>query len=122
MSRKEVAAKFLRDNPILDRHIEVGTKALRRELMSGETLRAPRQQLRRLRASVFDLLSKFNENARLPGAHLLFVNPPISLGRPEPFVPIPFIRKTVGPIRKNKKGEGRHRIATLRRCREQQIA
>jgi hypothetical protein len=44
-----------RDNPHSDRFIEVGTKALRRELMSGETLRAPRQQLRRLRASAFDL-------------------------------------------------------------------
>ncbi|MDX6614077.1 MAG: hypothetical protein QOD75_3263 [Blastocatellia bacterium] len=36
----------MRDNPILDRLIVVGTKALRRGLMSGETLRAPRQQLR----------------------------------------------------------------------------
>jgi len=36
----------LLDNPILDRLIVVGTKALRRGLMSGETLRAPRQQLR----------------------------------------------------------------------------
>jgi hypothetical protein len=44
-----------RDNPLSYRFIEVGTKALRRELMSGETLRAPRQQLRRLRASAFDL-------------------------------------------------------------------
>ncbi len=45
----------LGDNPLLDRLIEVGTKAPRRGLMSGETLRAPRQQLRRLRASAFVL-------------------------------------------------------------------
>jgi hypothetical protein len=50
-------AKFFRDNLFLDRLIEVGTKALRRELMSGETLRAPRQQLRRLHASAFDFQS-----------------------------------------------------------------
>src|SRR5215208_3968072 len=49
------SAEILRDNPILDRLIEVDTKALRRGLVSGETLRAPRQQLRRLRASAFDL-------------------------------------------------------------------
>ncbi|MFS8085232.1 MAG: lipopolysaccharide heptosyltransferase I, partial [Acidobacteriota bacterium] len=36
------AAEILRDNPLLDRLIEVDTKALRRGLMSGETLRAPR--------------------------------------------------------------------------------
>jgi hypothetical protein len=44
---------FLRDNPVSDRAIEDGTKALRRGLMSGETLRAPRQQLRPLLASAF---------------------------------------------------------------------
>ena len=44
---RRVHRKIFRDNPILDRLIEVGTKALRRGLMSGETLRAPRQQLRR---------------------------------------------------------------------------
>jgi hypothetical protein len=43
------------DNPISDHLIEVGTKALRRWLMSGETLRAPRQQLRPLGASAFVL-------------------------------------------------------------------
>ena len=53
-----IGTKKLRDNPLSDRFIEVGTKALRRELMSGETLRAPRQQLRRLRASAFDLFRK----------------------------------------------------------------
>jgi hypothetical protein len=66
------AAKILRDNPILDRLIEVGTKALRRGLMSGETLRAPRQQLRRLRASAFDLLAKSPAIARFSGAHYFF--------------------------------------------------
>ena len=35
-------SEILRDNPLLDRLIEVDTKALRRGLMSGETLRAPR--------------------------------------------------------------------------------
>ncbi|HEV2837153.1 MAG TPA: hypothetical protein VGW58_17675, partial [Pyrinomonadaceae bacterium] len=44
-------SEILKDNPVLDRLIEVDTKALRRGLMSGETLRAPRQQLRRLLAS-----------------------------------------------------------------------
>ncbi len=66
------AAKILRDNPILARLIEVGTKALRRGLMSGETLRAPRQQLRRLRASAFDLLPKSPAIARLSGARRVF--------------------------------------------------
>src|SRR5216684_5730615 len=53
------ATEILRDNPLLDRLIEVDTKALRRGLMSGETLRAPRQQLRLLRASAFDLALDF---------------------------------------------------------------
>jgi lipopolysaccharide heptosyltransferase I len=48
------AAEILRDNPLVDRLIEVDTKALRRWPVSGETLLAPRQQLRRLRASTFD--------------------------------------------------------------------
>ncbi|HJU54953.1 MAG TPA: glycosyltransferase family 9 protein [Pyrinomonadaceae bacterium] len=48
------AAEILRDNPMLDTLIEVDTKALRRWPVSGETLLAPRQQLRRLRASSFD--------------------------------------------------------------------
>jgi len=52
-------AEILRDNPLLDRLIEIDTKALRRGLMSGETLRAPRQQLRLLRASAFDLALDF---------------------------------------------------------------
>jgi hypothetical protein len=60
--------KILRDNLFLDRLIEVGTKALRRGLMSGETLRAPRQQLRRHRASAFDLSTKSPVIARLSGA------------------------------------------------------
>src|SRR5258708_39814076 len=53
------SAEILRDNPDLDLLIEVQTKALRRGLMSGETLRAPRQQLRLLRASAFDLALDF---------------------------------------------------------------
>ena len=72
------AAEILRDNPLLDRLIEVDTKALRRGLVSGETLRAPRQQLRQLRASAFDLaldfqgLLKSASIARLSGAHRVF--------------------------------------------------
>ena len=53
------AAEILRDNPSLDRLIEVDTKALRRWPVSGETLLAPRQQLRRLRASTFDAALDF---------------------------------------------------------------
>src|SRR6267378_4688859 len=72
------SAEILRDNPLLDRLIEVDTKALRRGLMSGETLRAPRQQLRLLRASAFDLaldfqgLLKSAMVARLSGARRVF--------------------------------------------------
>ena len=72
------AAEILRDNPILDRLIVVDTKALRRGLVSGETLRAPRQQLRQLRASAFDLaldfqgLLKSASVARLSGARRIF--------------------------------------------------
>lgn len=72
------ASEILRDNPLLDRLIEVDTKALRRVLMSGETLRAPRQQLRRLRASAFDValdfqgLLKSASIARLSGARRVF--------------------------------------------------
>src|SRR5881392_2695628 len=68
------SSEILKDNPILDRLIEVDTKALRRGLMSGETLRAPRQQLRLLRASAFELaldfqgLIKSSMIARLSGA------------------------------------------------------
>jgi lipopolysaccharide heptosyltransferase I len=67
-------AEILRDNPLLDRLIVIDTKALRRGLMSGETLRAPRQQLRLLRASAFELaldfqgLIKSSMIARLSGA------------------------------------------------------
>ena len=53
------AAEILRDNPLLNRLIEVDTKALRRWPVSGETLLAPRQQLRRLRASSFDVALDF---------------------------------------------------------------
>ncbi len=72
------AAEILRDNPLLDRLIEVVTKVPRRGLMSGETLRAPRQQLRRLRASAFDIaldfqgLLKSASIARLSGARRVF--------------------------------------------------
>jgi lipopolysaccharide heptosyltransferase I len=72
------SAEILRDNPIIDRLIEVDTKALRRGLVSGETLRAPRQQLRQLRASAFDLaldfqgLLKSASIARLSGARRIF--------------------------------------------------
>src|SRR5687767_8640460 len=71
-------SEILKDNPVLDRLIEVDTKALRRGLMSGETLRAPRQQLRRLRASAFDIaldfqgLLKSASIARLSGARRVF--------------------------------------------------
>lgn len=54
------AAEVLRDNPLVDRLIELDTKALRRwRPVSGETLLAPRQQLRRLRASAFDVALDF---------------------------------------------------------------
>src|ERR671930_2569309 len=72
------SSEILRDNPLVDRLIEVDTKALRRGLMSGETLRAPRQQLRRLRASAFDIaldfqgLLKSASIARLSGARRIF--------------------------------------------------
>jgi len=75
---EERASEILKDNPLLDRLIEVDTKALRRGLMSGETLRAPRQQLRRLRASAFDIaldfqgLLKSAMIARLSGARRIF--------------------------------------------------
>jgi heptosyltransferase I len=71
-------AEILRDNPFVDRLIEVDTKALRRWPMSGETLLAPRQQLRRLRASSFDAaldfqgLLKSAAIARLSGARRLY--------------------------------------------------
>src|SRR6266704_1090577 len=72
------SAEILRDNPLVDRLIEVDTKALRRGLMSGETLRAPRQQLRLLRASAFDLALDFQGLlksafiARLSGARRIY--------------------------------------------------
>jgi heptosyltransferase-1 len=75
---ERASIEILRDNPLLDRLIEVDTKALRRGLMSGETLRAPRQQLRRLRASAFDValdfqgLLKSASIARLAGARRVF--------------------------------------------------
>ena len=53
------SAEILRDNPFLKTLIEVDTKGLRRWPMSGETLPATRRQLRRLRASPFDLALDF---------------------------------------------------------------
>src|ERR1700753_3008201 len=53
------AAEILRDNHFLNTLIEVDTKALRRWPVSGETLPATRRQLRRLRASAFDLAIDF---------------------------------------------------------------
>jgi heptosyltransferase-1 len=71
-------AEILRDNPFLNSLIEVDTKALRRWPMSGETLLALRQQLRRLRASAFDTaldfqgLLKSASIARLSGARRVY--------------------------------------------------
>ncbi|MEK6279270.1 MAG: lipopolysaccharide heptosyltransferase I [Acidobacteriota bacterium] len=92
------SSEILRDNPILDRLIEVDTKALRRGLMSGETLRAPRQQLRRLRASAFDLaldfqgLLKSASIARLSGARRIFGFSRESLREPASRI---FLSKTI---------------------------
>lgn len=72
------ASQILKDNPLLDRLIELDTKGLRRWPASGETLLAARQQLRRLRASTFDLaldfqgLLKSATIARLSGAKQVF--------------------------------------------------
>lgn len=72
------SAEILRDNPLLKSLIEVDTKALRRWPSSGETLQAPRQQLRRLRASTFDSaldfqgLLKSATIARLSGARRIY--------------------------------------------------
>ena len=103
-AKKQSAAKFFRDNPILDRLIEVGTKALRRELMSGETLRAPRQQLRRLHASAFDLLIKSPVIARLSGARciLRLLFPALTEPALASFLSrFPTIQKFVQLVRKN---------------------
>ncbi len=53
------AAEILRNNPFLQRLIEVDTKALRRKNPIGETLLAARLQLRELRSSVFDVALDF---------------------------------------------------------------
>ena len=92
------SSEILRDNPLLDRLIEVDTKALRRGLMSGETLRAPRQQLRRLRASAFDIaldfqgLLKSASIARLSGARRVFGYSRTALREPASAL---FLSKTV---------------------------
>ena len=72
------AAEILRDNPAVKNLIVIDTKALRRRPVSGETLLATRQQLRRLRASAFDFsldfqgLIKSATIARLSGARRRF--------------------------------------------------
>ena len=102
--QEQGATKILGDNPILDRLIEVGTKALRRELMSGETLRAPRQQLRRLHASAFDLFIKSLVIARLSGARciLRLLLPTLTEPALESFLSrFPIIQKFVQLVRKN---------------------
>jgi hypothetical protein len=102
--KKQSAARFFRDNPILAILIEVGTKALTRELMSGETLRAPRQQLRRLHASAFDLLIKSPVKARLSGARCFLSRLLRVLTEPvlQSFLPqFPIIQKFVQLVRKN---------------------
>ena len=97
------SAEILRDNPLLDRLIEVDTKALRRGLMSGETLRAPRQQLRRLRASAFDValdfqgLLKSASIARLSGARRVFGYSRAGLREPASAL---FLSKTVAVPKK----------------------
>ena len=53
------SAEILKDNPLVNTLIEVDTKGLRRWPVSGETLPATRRQLRRLRASPFDLAIDF---------------------------------------------------------------
>ena len=82
------AAEILRDNHLLNRLIEVDTRALRRWSVFGETLLAPRQQLRRLRASAFDLtldfqgLIKSAAIARLSGAARRYGYAPEALREP----------------------------------------
>jgi ADP-heptose:LPS heptosyltransferase len=113
------AAEVLRDNPILDRIIEVGTKALRRGLMSGETLRAPRQQLRRLRASAFDLLPKSPAIARLSGARRVFGFCFQASGEPaiqRSLSQLLSIQKNVRVIRKNSALVTRYWNAESKRC------
>src|ERR1044072_2222994 len=58
---EQSTSEILRDNPLIDRLIEVDTKALRRGLMSGETLRAPHTLLRRLVPSPFGEKIVFQE-------------------------------------------------------------
>jgi lipopolysaccharide heptosyltransferase I len=82
------STEILRDNQIINRLIEVDTKALRRWPVSGETLLAPRQQLRRLRASSFDIALDFQGLiksafiARLSGARRRYGFAPTALREP----------------------------------------
>ena len=72
--------------------------------MSGETLRAPRQQLRRLRASAFDLLLKLPAIARLSGARRVFGFPREGSHKSATYLvrsAIAKIQKNVQMIRKN---------------------
>jgi hypothetical protein len=132
-SRFKEQAETLRDNPILNRLIEVGTKALRRGLMSGETLRAPRQQLRRLRAWAFDLLLKTPVIARFFGARYSFrflsgaFRPPANPLLPTRFLLIQkivqVIQKTFAAVTKGRNSEstiGTH--AALCLLRERPVA
>jgi hypothetical protein len=68
----EASQNFLRDNQISYHLISDGTKALRRELMSGETLRAPRQQLRPLHASAFVVLIQIFEYHKARASRRVF--------------------------------------------------
>ncbi|MDX6694979.1 MAG: heptosyltransferase [Blastocatellia bacterium] len=82
------SAEILRDNQIINRLIEVDTKALRRWPVSGETLLATRHQLRRLRASSFDVALDFQGLiksafiARLSGARRRYGFAPQALREP----------------------------------------
>ncbi len=53
------SAEILRNNPLLERLIEVDTKALRQADLLGRTLRAAREQFKDLRASEFDIAIDF---------------------------------------------------------------
>ncbi|HMF57173.1 MAG TPA: hypothetical protein VK619_12600 [Pyrinomonadaceae bacterium] len=57
-------SKISEDNLLPGRLIEVPTKVLRRGSSSGETLPAPRQQLRRPSASTFDFTPGFQGHIR----------------------------------------------------------
>lgn len=68
------AARLLKDNPAIDELIEVDTRGWRKSLLSGETQKAIRSALSRLRSNRFDValdfqgLLKSSVMARLSGA------------------------------------------------------